>query len=354
MEHNELAILLFWLSLAVGAGFETVKAETLTRRIGFGSSAALFLLLGLFWQQIESRWPGFTAGVDSVATNPQTWFIIAVLIYLTLSFWSPERRKTRVAASAYTDKRISDLENGLHKSIEQLANQTSEQATTRATEIARVDKKMAELSRTIETTRLEIPELRQNTERTVDLIKEVSGRLAEYRESIVQTTTESKQNAEALASLRSNLTSLLSDRAWLKRTFIQLLDALDAGDIQSRFKKNDEIVWTLGLKLLRTNPPQYNSPDAWLIDYETWHAALFEIDAAAGFLGIKNRPFLDITSNELTACLEMPPKGIWEDGNTIVPYKTVYLAFRQYERYRDKVTKFFEMKAKRPTASNIP
>jgi hypothetical protein len=210
------------------------------------------------------------------------------------------------------------------------------------------------LGRKVEVTRLEIPPLEQRITELVDLIKEVSNRLTEYREAIVQTTAESRQNSESITSLQGAITSLRSDRAWMKRAFGHLTSALEARDIQAKFKANDEIVWNLGLKLLRTNPPQYDGPDAWLVDCRTWHDALFEIDAAKGALGNQDRPFLDISPMELKACLEMPPDVVAADGNTVVPYKEVHLAFRRYERYRDKVTKFFEMKAKLPTLSNIP
>jgi hypothetical protein len=92
MSGDDLAIFLFFMSLAFGFGFEAVKAETTARRVTFGALSGVCLLAGIFWLQIKTVWPSFTGAVTSVATNPLAWFIVAMFILSVFAFHSPKKR----------------------------------------------------------------------------------------------------------------------------------------------------------------------------------------------------------------------------------------------------------------------
>jgi hypothetical protein len=122
MQGDDLSILLFWITLAVTFGYETVKAENTFRRWALGSLALTFLLCGVFWLQIKKVWPPLTEAMASVASSPQSWFVLFIFISAILVFGRPKRKMDdlspgRPTTIAYAED--ADL-------IIQLARQTSE------------------------------------------------------------------------------------------------------------------------------------------------------------------------------------------------------------------------------------
>jgi hypothetical protein len=95
MHGDDLSILLFWTSLAVTFGYEAVKAELTLRRIALGALAVAFLLCGLLWLQIKKIWPPLTETIASIATSPQSWFVLFIFISTILVFGRPNRPKIR-------------------------------------------------------------------------------------------------------------------------------------------------------------------------------------------------------------------------------------------------------------------
>jgi hypothetical protein len=92
---DELAILLFWVSLAVGAGYEAVNAETYPRRIFFDSIAAFFLLIGLFWRQIKGVWPP-RYGMGNVSRYEPRKLVLVVLVCGSHRlFWCTKAKRQR-------------------------------------------------------------------------------------------------------------------------------------------------------------------------------------------------------------------------------------------------------------------
>src|SRR3954469_2480521 len=114
MQGDELAILLFWLTLSVGFGAEAVKAETLGRRLGFGSFAILFLASGVLWHQVSPLWPALTNQVALVATNPVTWFVLFMFVAAIFAFHRPkpnlrpEKAPTESAIGAPVAQTVKD------------------------------------------------------------------------------------------------------------------------------------------------------------------------------------------------------------------------------------------------------
>jgi hypothetical protein len=92
MHSDDLAILLFWLTLSAAFGVEVVKAETFARRLGFGFFAALFLASGIFWQQLSTLWPPLTASVTRVATHPVSWFVLFIFLAAIFAFHRPKAK----------------------------------------------------------------------------------------------------------------------------------------------------------------------------------------------------------------------------------------------------------------------
>ena len=90
MHGDDLAIVLFFLTLTVGLGIETMKAETTARRVGFGTLAVVFLLIGIFWLQIKQVSPSVTEFVTSIGTNPSAWFVVFILILIVFVVHRPK------------------------------------------------------------------------------------------------------------------------------------------------------------------------------------------------------------------------------------------------------------------------
>jgi hypothetical protein len=83
---DDLAIVLFCASLAVGFGLETMKAETITRKAVFGFLTAALVPNMIFWLQIKKVWPPFTEAANSISTNPVAWFVVFMFILAMLAF----------------------------------------------------------------------------------------------------------------------------------------------------------------------------------------------------------------------------------------------------------------------------
>jgi hypothetical protein len=92
LSGDDLAIVLFFLSLAFAFGLESMKAETVARRVIFGAISAACLFTGVFWLQIQKIWPPFTAATVSIGTNPLAWFIILMFILAVFAFHHPKNR----------------------------------------------------------------------------------------------------------------------------------------------------------------------------------------------------------------------------------------------------------------------
>ena len=323
MSGDDLAIFLFWLTLAAGMGVEAVKAETLSRRIGFGSAAGLFLLLALFWHQLQSRLPGFTASVDSIANNPQTWFVLCVLAYLMVKFWSPKGRTHRVlrerAREARSSEAIVEKETGV--------------------EVKALADSLQEVDRKVEVVRLSLPPLERRLKDQNDLLTVLNKQTLEHGQGIETLGAQGKATINGLISLRSNHIAT-------KNHIGLLVDALRARDAESLVKEHDKIAWLLGPKLLRAN--DYTDQEAWLKDYGIWREHFGAIDTALSSFGVQGvEPFLFVRDTDLQKCAEMPPESIRGDS-IIVPYKTVRIVHLRYVPIRPLVLKYFESKGRLP------
>jgi hypothetical protein len=122
MHGDDLAIILFLLTLGTAFGVEAVKAETLLRRAAFGGLAAFFLLTGLFWLQLKKLWPPLTEWAASIATNPMSWFIVFILVVAIFAFHRPKKRKVET----------SDRDTELTALKAHLASILKDQATLKA------------------------------------------------------------------------------------------------------------------------------------------------------------------------------------------------------------------------------
>jgi hypothetical protein len=83
---DDLTISLFLCGLGATFGLEAVKAETFPRRGLFGVLAGIFLLTGIAWLQVKPLWPPFTTAVSAIATNPVSWFVVAMFALAIIAF----------------------------------------------------------------------------------------------------------------------------------------------------------------------------------------------------------------------------------------------------------------------------
>jgi hypothetical protein len=91
MAGDDLTILLFFLSCAVTFGVETANAETSLRRLAFGFLTLACLGSGVLWQFLKTILAtSITENVAAVATNPVSWFVIAMFLLAVLPFISRE------------------------------------------------------------------------------------------------------------------------------------------------------------------------------------------------------------------------------------------------------------------------
>ncbi len=108
---------------------------------------------------------------------------------------------------------------------------------------------------------------------------------------------------------------------------------------------NDEIVMSLGKRLVEAKATDYPDPVPWLSDYQRWHAAIRAIDRvvfawtnAEGFGGYA--PLLDLQTRHFQNS-PMPPDNIRTD-DTIIPFKTVWHAQSSYANQRDGIFASFD------------
>jgi hypothetical protein len=107
---DDLAIVLFFMSLAFGFGLETTKAETIARKIAFGLLTAACLLTSISWLQIKKIWPSFTEVAISVGTKPVAWFVVLMFILAVFAFHRPKRNQNEIPSPLIPTAREADPE----------------------------------------------------------------------------------------------------------------------------------------------------------------------------------------------------------------------------------------------------
>jgi hypothetical protein len=85
-------IIIFLLSSAFLAGLEAMKA-TGWRIRAFGALAGVCVCAGLGWHWLKEVYPPFTGWMSSIATNPQSWFILLVLGLVWMATTGRKRTK---------------------------------------------------------------------------------------------------------------------------------------------------------------------------------------------------------------------------------------------------------------------
>jgi hypothetical protein len=296
MQSDELAILLFWLTLAVGMAVEAVKAETLTRRVGFGGTATLFLLIGVFWQQLQSRWPKFTASVDSIVQSPETWFILCVLGYLMVSYWSPKRRPDSAGTRLQTEfKATIEAFETKFRSLRE-----SVKPSDHAADIARLNELGVAQHAINEALREQNKGLQDSIH---DGLEKIDGRLKKIES---QREYDFKQ---------------------VDTRFRMTCTAIRARDMMALLEKNDIKIRELGDKLLAARAEDYPNRTKWLGDFGIWRETVQWTDAELNHWGEDwakyNKPFLHLTSRDFEKVPQLPPDTIKpSDGvDTVTPYK---------------------------------
>jgi hypothetical protein len=83
---DDLTISLFLVGLGATFGLEAMKAETFPRRGLFGVLAGIFLLIGFAWLQVKPLWPPLTTAISTIATNPVSWFVVAMFALAIVAF----------------------------------------------------------------------------------------------------------------------------------------------------------------------------------------------------------------------------------------------------------------------------
>src|ERR1700730_9663682 len=97
-EESQEAAIIFWLSSAVATGVGAVTVDKGGRRTGLAIATAVLVITGFAWRWIKRLWPPFTEAITSIATNPETWFILVVIIFCIVIFVPPKRRSEQRAA----------------------------------------------------------------------------------------------------------------------------------------------------------------------------------------------------------------------------------------------------------------
>ena len=321
MQGDNLAILLFWLSLAIGAGYEAVSA-TGARRIFFAALAAIFLLTGVFWQSLKGVWPQFSNWVTAVATSPETWFVLFMFGVAIVIFGMPRRKavqcinleKTRAEISAEIDDTIISAmranNSSLIDGIRNLGSKIDEVSKNSAS-------KLQDFEQFKSDARADLARLNEAGVTQHGATEYVRGQVAALQKEIKDSS---------------------------KRTYL-LIKAVRAHDAERDVLiPNDETVMSLGKQLTEAKATDYPDPVAWLSDYQRWHAAIRAIDRvvlawtdAEGFGGYAS--LLDLQARHFQHS-PMPPDNIRTD-DTIIPYKTVWHAQSSYANQRDNIFAFF-------------
>src|ERR1700733_13393476 len=74
-----------------------MRAETAAKRATFTALAALVFFSGILWLHIKPLWPPLTVTVAQIATNPVSWFVVAMFAIAILAL-QPARQAVRPTA----------------------------------------------------------------------------------------------------------------------------------------------------------------------------------------------------------------------------------------------------------------
>ncbi|RTM14349.1 MAG: hypothetical protein EKK33_06645 [Bradyrhizobiaceae bacterium] len=99
---EDLVIQLFFWTSAFLAVVEAVKAAG-WRIWTFTGLAAVLFLVGLLWGFLKEIYPPLTGWITSVATNPQSWFLLIVLFFVLVAFTGRAKKKTQTGIDPTTE-----------------------------------------------------------------------------------------------------------------------------------------------------------------------------------------------------------------------------------------------------------
>lgn len=115
---DDLAVFLAFIALSAPCMIEGIKSKGRERLYWWGP-ATILALMGFFWHYIKGLSPKFAAVIISVATNPETWFVLSVAgLFLLVNWRERIRDRANPAAPRRMSGEISDQEVELHRQIE--------------------------------------------------------------------------------------------------------------------------------------------------------------------------------------------------------------------------------------------
>ncbi|MBV8754654.1 MAG: hypothetical protein JO328_17480 [Hyphomicrobiales bacterium] len=299
---DDLTIALFLIGAALTFGAAGMTAAGWRHPVlinGLFGLAGLFFLVGIGWPFLpflKTMSPVATASIASVATNPVSWFALFVLI-IGLLVLGPSSRG-RLGAPSNIE---ASAENNLREEVERLGRQ-------------------------IEVVRLSVPP------------HVAVPTPEEHAESVANAL------AEKFVEINRNIFKLRSDHNQLDMRYGWLLDSLFGRDCASRFEEYDNIVCSLGPRLI--SAAGYNDPNVWVRDYEQWSDSVTGVDAVITVFGVEGHTrFLPVPNNQLEKCADTAPDLI---RSKEVQFKTVCLVQRRYEAERSQLELFLRKKSELP------
>lgn len=123
MEDHSTEIMLFFFGSALLSGLEAMKTEK-WRSYALWGLTALFLLCGVFWTSVQKLSPPATAFVTAIATSPEFWFVLFVLMVVWLAasghrIIAPNKQAALPAeANATIKARLSVIESNIGQILE--------------------------------------------------------------------------------------------------------------------------------------------------------------------------------------------------------------------------------------------
>jgi hypothetical protein len=116
---DDLVIQIFFWTSAFLAVVEAMKASG-WRVWAFGILGGVLVLVGAVWSWLKEVYPPLTGWITSIATNPQSWFLLFVLFLVLVSVTGRAKRKQSQGGKSTEAAELAALDKSLQGVIERV------------------------------------------------------------------------------------------------------------------------------------------------------------------------------------------------------------------------------------------
>jgi hypothetical protein len=121
MPSDDIVIQLFFWTFASVAVVEAMKASG-WRIWAFGILGLALVLIGAAWPWLKGIYPPLTSWITSIATNPQSWFLLLVLIFVLVAVMGRTKRVSAKNAHSGHMPDFDAINNSLQGLLDRVGN----------------------------------------------------------------------------------------------------------------------------------------------------------------------------------------------------------------------------------------